>query len=240
MDGALENAGMQLASPEVEGLCNYPILRSGSPEVEHVAQKSLSSPEVELLGSSPMTQAYVVSPEVEADSAPEVDLVRKSSRLVQSVSPEVETSVKQQKADMFESKALESTEVDESLSVIRHQISNRGNAGVGIEVVGAWSIFESGKSSTWRETEAVRRVMQSNRNVIRGKKVKVYSDNKNVKSVLKSGSKRDELQIIASEVSDICDKHEIELSVEWIPRHSNERSDYLSLCKDSDDWSVRD
>ena len=39
-------------------------------------------------------------------------------------------------------------EVDESLSVIRHQISNRGNADVGIEVVGAWSIFESGKSST--------------------------------------------------------------------------------------------
>ena len=104
VDRALENADMQLASPEVEGLCNYPILRSGSPEVEHVAQKSLSSPEVEVLGSSPMTQAYVVSPEVEAGSASEVDLVRKSSRLVQRVSPEVETSAKRQKADMFESR----------------------------------------------------------------------------------------------------------------------------------------
>ena len=134
----------------MEGLCNYPILRSSSPEVEHVAQKSLSSPEVEVLGSSPMTQAYVVPPEVEAGSAPEVDLVRKSSRLVQRVSPEVETNAKQQKADTFESKALEFTEVDESLSVIRHQISNRGKADVGIEVVGAWSSFESGKSSTWR------------------------------------------------------------------------------------------
>ena len=79
--------------------------------------------------------------------------------------------------------------------------------------------------------------MQSNINVIRGKKVKVYSD---IKSLLKSGSKRDELQIIASEVSDNCDKRGIELSVEWIPRHLNERSDYLSRCRDSDDWSVQD
>ena len=190
VDGALENADMQLASPEVEGLCNYPILRSGSPEVEHVAQKSLFSPEVEVLGSSPMTQVYVVSPEVEAGSAPEVDLVRKSSRLVQRVSPEVEISANQQKADMFESKALESTEMNESLSVIRHQISNRGYADVGIEIVVAWSIFESGKSSTWRETEIVRRAMQSDINVILGKKVKVYSDNKNVVSIKKRKQER--------------------------------------------------
>ena len=28
--------------------------------------------------------------------------------------------------------------------------------------------------------------------------------------------------------------------MEWIPRHLNERSDYLSRCRDSDDWSIQD
>ena len=45
-------------------------------------------------------------------------------------------------------------------------------------------------SSTWREAEAVKRVMKSNMNDIKGKKVKVYSDNKNVQSILKIGSKK--------------------------------------------------
>ena len=80
--------------------------------------------------------------------------------------------------------------------------------------------------------------MQSNMDDIRGKKIKGYSDNKNVQSIMKIGSKKEALQTIAVEVSEIYDK--IYMSVEWIPRHLNERADYLSRCKDSDDWSIQE
>ena len=56
---------------------------------------------------------------------------------------------------------------------------------------GVWSGCEREMSSTWREAEAVKRVMQSNITDIKGKKVKVFSDNKNVQSVLKIGSRKD-------------------------------------------------
>lgn len=57
----------------------------------------------------------------------------------------------------------------------------------GSEVTGSWSQIERLKSSTWREVEAVRRVMLYNVGLLEGKKVKVYSDNKNVKPVLLKG-----------------------------------------------------
>lgn len=88
--------------------------------------------------------------------------------------------------------------------------------------------------------EAVKRVMQSNKADISGKKVKIYSDNKNAQTVLKVGSKKEELQTIAMEVSEICEENDINMPVEWIPTELNERADYLSRCKDSDDWSIQD
>lgn len=42
------------------------------------------------------------------------------------------------------------------------------------------------------------------------------------------------------EVSEICEENGINMSVEWIPRELNERADYLSRCKDGDDWSIQD
>ena len=47
----------------------------------------------------------------------------------------------------------------------------------GSEVTGSWSRSERLKSSTWREVEAVRRVMFFNAGLLEGKKVKVYPDN---------------------------------------------------------------
>ena len=73
---------------------------------------------------------------------------------------------------------------------------------------------------------------------LRGKRVKVFSDNKNIQSVLEVGSTKEELQSIASEVNDFCDHNCISLSVGWIPRSLNERADHLSRCKDCDDCEV--
>ena len=70
----------------------------------------------------------------------------------------------------------------------------------GNEVIGACTVQERKKSSTWRETEAVKRVIMSNVEQLRGKKVKVFSGNKIVESVLDAGSGKEELKHIATEL----------------------------------------
>ena len=60
------------------------------------------------------------------------------------------------------------------------------------EVYGAWTMLERSKSPTWREAEAVKRVMVRSVEKLRGKRVKVFSDNKSVQSVLGMGSTKEE------------------------------------------------
>lgn len=108
------------------------------------------------------------------------------------------------------------------------------------EVIGSWSEAEASKSSTWREAETVKRVLVNNLDSFEGKKLKVFSDNKNVKSILSSGSRKKELQEIAMNVYDLCKERGITLIPEWIPRDENQRADYLSRCVDCDDWEVTD
>ena len=86
---------------------------------------------------------------------------------------------------------------------------------------------ERSKSSTWREAEAVKGVMARSVEKLRGKRVKVFSDNKNVQTVLEVGSTKEELQSIAPEVNDFCDHNCISLSAGWIPKSLNERADHL-------------
>lgn len=78
-----------------------------------------------------------------------------------------------------------------------------------VEVIGDWDSSESAKSSTWREAETVRRVIKSSVEILKNKQVKVYSDNKNVQSILQIGSKKAELQKIAFDIDEICDSHNI-------------------------------
>ena len=61
-----------------------------------------------------------------------------------------------------------------------------------------------------------------------------------MESILKIGSRKEDLKNIANEIFETCQSNEISLSVQWIPRESNERADYLSRCRDSDDWSVQE
>ena len=109
----------------------------------------------------------------------------------------------------------------------------------GTEVFGAWDDDEKSSSSTYRETEAVRRVLNSNIEVLQGKKVKWFSDNKNVKAILKSGSSKADLQEIALSIQQTCVEREITLIPEWIPRYENKFADGLSRGLDSDDWQIQ-
>ena len=106
------------------------------------------------------------------------------------------------------------------------------------EVLGDWDEYEQGTSSTWRETEAVSRLVRSHVNVLKHSVVTVYSDNKNVKSILLNGSSKPHIQDIAINLNNFCDSEKITLRPEWIPREQNEKADYLSRCKDSDDWEI--
>lgn len=107
-------------------------------------------------------------------------------------------------------------------------------------VFGDWDDIERSRSSTWRESETVRRLIYSNINILQNKKIKIFSDNKNVESVLQAGSGKEDLQKIASDICEICERHGIQFSPEWIPRGENQRADELSRYGDNDDWSISD
>ncbi|XP_060574478.1 uncharacterized protein LOC132732127 [Ruditapes philippinarum] len=107
------------------------------------------------------------------------------------------------------------------------------------QVIGSWSDIEKQRSSTWREAEAIHRVMKTYGSVLKNSHVKVYSDNKNVKSILLNGSRKSHVHNIALDLNSFCEEKNIVVCPEWIPREENEKSDYLSRCFDSDDWKIR-
>jgi len=56
----------------------------------------------------------------------------------------------------------------------------------GLEISGTWSQTESLKSSTWRELEAIHRILRSLGNSL--KTVRWFTDNRNVCSIIYKGS----------------------------------------------------
>ena len=109
-----------------------------------------------------------------------------------------------------------------------------------LEIYGTWSIEERRKSSTWRELEAVKRVIQNVITHVSGKKIRVYTDNKNVPQILKVGSRKQILHDNVMVIHDICNRNSITLSCVWIPRENNTRADTLSRKTDCDDWEIHE
>ena len=107
------------------------------------------------------------------------------------------------------------------------------------ELIGSWSEAKSGKSSTWRELEAMRRLVEHSKESLEGQSVVINTDSKNVSSILNVGSRVSELQESALKIHSTCrDKH-INLIPRWIARQGNKEADYLSRCSDSDDWAIQ-
>lgn len=209
-----------------------------SPEVDTFKSNSIVSPEVETYGGREMGHkkhenvenvcSNALSSEKEVSvfnlkglNDSEMSLTYADSFVF---SPEVETM------NLDKSKEVQNSELSSSLGEIIQES----------EVIGTWNDSEKGKSSTWREAEAVKRVIFSNAGYLKGKKVKVFTDNKNICTVLQAGSSKGDLQAIAVSVNEICKSNAISLSMCWIPRKLNERADYLSRCIDSDDWEMHD
>ncbi|VDH99278.1 Hypothetical predicted protein [Mytilus galloprovincialis] len=64
-------------------------------------------------------------------------------------------------------------------------------------VVGSWADHERIKSSTWRELEAVNRTVKSSLHLLKNQTLQINTDNKNVTTIVKNGSRKTELQVLA-------------------------------------------
>ena len=117
--------------------------------------------------------------------------------------------------------------------------SSDGERISGTKVYGNWMHDESFQSSTWRELEAVRRVMFSNTDKVSGQSLQVVSDNKNVKHILQVGSKKVKLNDICLDIVQSCDDNDVTLSASWVPREKNQEADSLSRKGDNDDWGMQ-
>ena len=71
-----------------------------------------------------------------------------------------------------------------------------------------FDFIEETKSSTWRELEAIRYSLDSMKNLLRNKHVKLHTDNYGSSIIAKSGSNKWELEL-AIEIFNITFKHHI-------------------------------
>lgn len=95
-------------------------------------------------------------------------------------------------------------------------------------------------SSAWRETAAVLSVLKSLASTLCGNRVKWFTDNQSVVSIVTKGSMKSDLQRLALQIYSVCLGENISLEVEWIPRTQNEKAHFLSKLVDVDDWAIGD
>ncbi|MCG7876850.1 MAG: DNA N-6-adenine-methyltransferase [Candidatus Thiodiazotropha endolucinida] len=127
--------------------------------------------------------------------------------------------------------------------IVYSDASHSGYGGYEVQTVngvshGQWSLAESSQSSTWRELKAVNNVLRSFLGILANSKVKWFTDNTSVCSIVQKGSMNKDLQDIAFNIFSFCAVNCITLEIEWIPRTLNQKADYISKIIDSDDWGL--
>ena len=105
---------------------------------------------------------------------------------------------------------------------------------------GMWSNNESMKSSTWKELTAVKNILFSMSKFLHNKRIKWFTDNQNVVSIINKGSMKRKLQDIAISMLCNCLNNNISIDVEWIPRSKNDQADFISRIVDYDDCGLSD
>jgi hypothetical protein len=101
-----------------------------------------------------------------------------------------------------------------------------------------WTQNETLMSSTWREAQTILLYLRIHALRFKGGKLKWYSDNQGVPPILHKGSMKPDLNLIAMGILQLCIEHDIQISVDWIPRDQNAVADTLSKLIDSDDWAI--
>ncbi|VDI40154.1 Hypothetical predicted protein [Mytilus galloprovincialis] len=105
--------------------------------------------------------------------------------------------------------------VEQYSSVVYTDASGIGYGGylvkaIDEEIMGSWNDGEKLKSSTWRELEAVYRVLQSISMSLKGQTVKWHTDNQNVVNIIKKGSKKSDLQNITIKIANNWGPHTVD------------------------------
>ena len=108
----------------------------------------------------------------------------------------------------------------------------------GEPAVGSWSEKESGRSSTFRELRAIRFVLDSYDEDLRGKVVCHRTDNRKVEIIMSVGSRVPGLHREAVSVDKLCRELNIRLSVQWVSRNDNSTADELSRVEDATDYML--
>ncbi|XP_057296266.1 uncharacterized protein LOC130625224 [Hydractinia symbiolongicarpus] len=89
-----------------------------------------------------------------------------------------------------------------------------------------------------RELYAIQYSLQSLKSVLCNKAVLWKTDNYASHCIIKRGSSKENLQILAENIFDICKKQKIDLNVEWVPRNQIQYADKLGRYTDTDNWEI--
>ena len=101
-----------------------------------------------------------------------------------------------------------------------------------------WSPDEVRRSSTWRELQAIHVCLSSFSKTLSGRAVQWFTDNRNIPSIIRSGSMKRDLHQLALSIFKIITRCSIDLQIDWIPRSFNDHADAISRIIDFDDWGV--
>jgi hypothetical protein len=108
------------------------------------------------------------------------------------------------------------------------------------EMVHHWTESERNTSSTWRELQTVVLFLGLHALKFKGKAIKWYTDNQGVPRIVHKGSMVQALNLGALEILQCCLTHDIQISIDWVPRELNEEADALSKVMDRDDWGINE
>ena len=133
-----------------------------------------------------------------------------------------------------------------SPSAIRVVYSDASSSGYGGYLVehgchiahGQWLPEERIQSSTWRELNAVHKVLDSLTDKLANQRIRWFTDNQNVVRILNTGSRNPLLQQEALAIFNISIAQQVRIEPEWIPREDNQQADFISRIIDYDDWSL--
>ena len=118
-----------------------------------------------------------------------------------------------------------------------------GAGGYVVDIQGAqhfrqWEPGEEKRSSTWRELKGVYICLVSFVELLKNKVVRWFTDNKGVVTIVKNGSMKQDLHLVALDIYKFCIRNNISLKVDWVPRTENKIADEISRSLDTDDWEI--
>ena len=91
-------------------------------------------------------------------------------------------------------------------------------------------------SSTWRELAAIRFSLLSGIKQFENKCIFWYTDNFATQQIIKCGSNKTHIHLLALNIFNLTFHHNIHLEVFWVGREYNKEADKISKTIDFDDW----